>query len=247
MAGKKGGFLGKIGAAIAAEMMEDDGKDETAKVADKASAAAQAAPISSQTQPYPFGTSAAGSTTPPPMLGMPGAPEPLDPKVVEMVSSGVFTDVVDGGKARPSRYMLFSKMWQTLGSPADANIPLNAMKVTDPSMTGGAVLQDIDAHLALLDGVAANANAEIDGVAATKIGGADQKLQAIQQANEAALREIERHQKEISERSAEAATLQGQRAADEASINRAKAKTAAAVESIRAQLQGARNLFASLS
>lgn len=223
---KKGFSLGGMLDAVKAELMEDDGKGDAGKAAEKATTAA---------------------TPPPASMAMPGAPEPVDPKVLEMVTSGVFVDIMDGTKARPSRYMLFSKMWETLGRPADANVPLNAMKVTDPSMTGGAVLQDIDAHIELLNGVSSSAEAEYDGIAAQKLGTADQRLNEIQKANEAALREIERHQKEIGERSAEAAALQAQRTQDEASITRAKAKVAAAVETVRTQLTGARNLFASLS
>ena len=242
MAGKKKGFsLGGLVDAAKAELFESDDGAKAAPQSDAPSpapqtvaAAAAPPPVASGTIPYTFGTT-------------PAVPEPLDPKVVEMVSSSVFVDLTEGTKVRPSRYMLFSKMWQTLGNPADARIPLAAMQVSDPTISGGAILQDIDAHLTLLDVCEASANTELDGAAGSKLGGADQELLSIQQANEAALREIERHQKEIAERSARASTIQTQRATDEANITRAKARTKAAVDSIRAQLQGARALFASIT
>ncbi len=237
--GKKGFSFGGIMDAVKSELMDGDEAKAAPVAADPnpapapTTASVAAAPAPSGTMPYSFGTS-------------PAIPEPLDPKVVEMVSGSVFVDLTEGTRSRPSRYMLFSKMWQTLGSPADARVPLAALQVNDQSITGGSVLQDIDAHLELLDGVEASANAELDGAAGNKLGGADQELLSIQQANEAAMREIERHQKEIAERSARASTIQTQRATDEANINRAKARTKAAVDSIRAQLQGARALFASI-
>lgn len=246
---KKGGFLDKALHGVLDELMDDDGKKTTADAPAPAATAAPA-PAPSGTMPYPFGTtpsaapapSAAGAPT-----FAPGVPEPIDPKVLDMVSSGVFIDITDGTKSRPSRYMLFSKMWETLGRPQNAMQPLSAMQVSDPTMTAGAVLQDIDAHLSMLDGVAASAESDFEAAAATKLGGADSQLTTLQQANEAAVREIERHQKEITERSAQAAAIQTQRQLDEAAIANAKAKTAAAVDSVRTQLTGARNLFASLS
>jgi len=248
MAGKKG-FLSGIVDAAKSELFDDDEKTHTA---DPAVAAAQAppAPAPTPTMPYTFGTSPAGATTPissPAGMVMPGAPEPVDPKVFEMVSGGVFIDIAEGAKSRPSRYMMFSKMWDALGRPADANVPLRAMQVNDSSITPVAVLKDIDAHLKLLDGVAANAATELDNAAAQKLGGADQQLAALTQANEAAAREIERHTKETAERNTQAIAIQTQRATDEANINRAKSRTQAAVDMVRAQLQGARNLFATLS
>lgn len=237
--GKKKGFsLGGLVEAAKAELFESEGAAASeapaaAPAPAPATVAQAAAPAAapSGTMPYPFGTT-------------PAVPEPLDPKVVEMVSSSVFVDLTEGTKTRPSRYMIFSRMWETLGRPADARVPLGAMQVSDPTISGGAILQDIDAHLVLLDVCESSANAELDGAAGNKLGGADQELLSIQQANEAALREIERHQKEIAERSARASTIQQQRGTDEANINRAKARTKAAVDSIRAQLQGARAMFA---
>jgi hypothetical protein len=247
MAPAKGkGFLGNLADKISHELLEDDGsapKSTSAATAAPAPAPAPAptsympgvsgpAPtVASGTMPYTFGTG-----------GVTGAPEPLDPKALEAVQAGVFTNIGN----QPSRYLLFMKMYENLGKPADLTVPLHALQVMDPSLTAAAILQDIQAHLKMLDDVETKAGTDLDGAASDVLGGADKQIADLQAANVNAQSEIERHQKEMAERIGQITQLQTQRANDDANISRAKAHTAAAVSVVRSQLQSMQTTFSNL-
>lgn len=190
--------------------------------------------VVSGTTPYTFGT----DTVPP--LG--SNPEPVDDKILAVINDGVFTDI-DG---RTSRFLMFQKMFETLGRPIDPTIALKALQVNDPSFTPANILQDILAHQKLLDAVTATADQDIQEAATERLGGADAKIKQLQEANQQAQAEIERHQKETSERIGKIAECQTQRATDEAAISRAKSRTDSAASSVRAQLQGMQQLFTNL-
>ena len=224
---KKTSLFGSLADKIKSELFEET--IPTAKTA------VEPEKVVSGTTPYTFGTGAV-----PPPVG--SNPEPVDDKILAVINDGVFTDI-DG---RTSRFLMFQKMFETLGRPIDPTIALKALQVNDPSFTPANILQDILAHQKLLDAVTAKADQDIREAATERLGGADAKIKQLQEANQQAQAEIERHQKETSERIGKIAECQTQRATDEAAISRAKSRTDSAASSVRAQLQGMQQLFTNL-
>lgn len=237
--GKKGGGLfGKLGDAIAHELMDDDGKTPAKTTPAAAPAPVAPTPISG-TMPYTFGT---GAGSDPALSSIPGAPEPLNEDAVKAISSAVFIDLPTG----KSRYLTYQNMATALGHPADPSVPLKALQVSDPSMSVGAIATDINAHLALLDQVTAKAESDFSAAANDKLGGADKQIQALNDANANAQAEIARHQQETTDRIAQIAQLQQQRSADEVAINRARAQTQAAEAAVKTSLLAAQQVFANI-
>jgi len=236
--GKKGGGLfGKLGESIAHELFEDDGKTPAAKPTATPAPAPMAPPAPTGTMPYTFGT---GSD--PALSSIPGAAEPLNADAVKAISDAVFVDLPTG----KSKYLTYQNMATALGHPADPSVPLKALQVSDPNISVAAIATDINAHLALLDQITAKAEADFAAAAAEKLGGADKQIQALNDANANAQAEIARHQQETTDRIAQIAQLQQQRAADEVAINRAKAQTQAAEAAVKTSLLGAQQVFANI-
>ena len=222
---KKTSLFGSLADKIKSELFEETITTAKAPEPEK---------VVSGTTPYTFGTGAV------PPVG--SNPEPVDDKILAVINDRVFTDI-DG---RTSRFLMFQKMFETLGRPIDPTIALKALQVNDPSFTPANILQDILTHQKLLDAVTATADKDIQEAATERLGGADAKIKQLQEANQQAQAEIERHQKETSERIGKIAECQTQRATDEAAISRAKSRTDSAASSVRAQLQGMQQLFTNL-
>jgi hypothetical protein len=224
----KGGFLDKL----KDELFESDSPKATPapKSAPVASAPPPAAPpVISGTTPYTFGT------TPMPASG----PAPIDADAMAAVNDGVF----GGGD---THYTHFMKMFDVMGRPADPTVVLKAMQAMDGTITGAAILKDINDHLSRLDAVTAKATSDFDAVAQQRLGGADTTLAQLQQANDAAAAEIARHNKETADRMTQIAQVTQQRATDEVAITQAKAKTEAAEAAVKQQLTGMQALFSAL-
>jgi hypothetical protein len=197
-------------------------------------------------------TAPKGANTPDPSLAQSGqsagnsAPAPdlspaaadVDPEALKLVKATVYTDV--GG--HDSRFVKFLKMLQALGRPQDA---LRALQVADESITTSGILEDISAHLAMLDQCTQTATAQFDAASQERLGGRDKQIEALQAANQNAANEIERHQKETSERNGKIATLQQARADDEAKITAARQREAGAEAAVRAELKAMQQLFTS--
>jgi hypothetical protein len=227
----KGGFLDRI----KHELMEDDGATESAGktlTSGTPVAAPSTAPIIAPTMPYTFGvTPAAG-------------PEPADAETLKLVTDGVFGSNLNG---HPSRYLMFKKMYEALGKPANPGIALTALQVSDSSITPGGIAEDIQSHLTLLDGVGKQADSDLQAAATQKLGEADDKIKSLSEQNEVAKSEIERHQHETNDRIGQIAQLQADRANSVAAIARANARADSAEASVRSELQAMQQLFSSIA
>jgi hypothetical protein len=192
--------------------------------------------------PYNFGTDTA-----PVVGGAPAAPVyapstggTINPDAMKAVTDGVFVPI----NGRPSRYVIFSKIYETVGhNPQTALMTMQAM---DPSITAKTILDDISSHLSLLDQVTASAEATFIRVATERLGGADQKIKELTTLNEQAQAEIARHQKETGERIGQISQLQNERATDEAQIGQAKAAAIAAEGVVKSQLLTAQTILSTI-
>lgn len=231
--GKKGGLFGAFVEAAKHELFTED---EPAK-------SEAPAPVSEPITPP------VGGYTPPPSSYSPASSSPamtiassaeigVDPAALKVVKDNVYVDV--GG--HPSRFVKFLKMLDALGKPQDA---LRALQVADESITTASILSDITAHLTLLDQCNKTANAQFDEASAQRLGGRDKEIAALQSDNQNAAKEIERHQKETSERNGKIAALQQARSEDEAKITAARQREAGAEAAVRNELQSMQQLFSS--
>jgi hypothetical protein len=220
--GKKGGLFGSIVDAAKHELFEDDSTKPAA--AERSSAGAPAAPIATSAMPS-TGSGLASST--------------VDPDALNIIKANVYVDV--GG--HKSRYLKFLKMLEALGKPQDA---LRALQVADETITAQGILEDITAHLSLLDAANKQAAAQFDAAAQERLGGADKEIAELQSANQNAAKEIERHQKETSVRNGKIMALQQARSDDEAKIAAAKQREAGAEAAVRTELLSMQQLFTSL-
>lgn len=214
---KKGGFLSGFVEAAKHELFEDD--------------AAAAAPAHEAAQP-----TAAPVADVAPLASLPDAPGAVDPTALKVVKANVYTDV-DG---HPSRFVKFLKMLEALGT---ADAALKALQVADESITATGVLEDISSHLDLLAACNKSATAEFDAASRDRLGGRDKEIAALQAANQTAASEIERHQKETSDRNGQIAKLQQARAQDEGKITAARQREAAAEAAVRTELLNMQKLF----
>ncbi len=219
---KKGGIFGSIVEAAKHELFVEDAP--AGRAADPAPPVAVSSPSSGGV------VSSLGA--------MPPEGATVDPAALKVVKENVYTNV--GG--HPSRFVKFMKMLEALGKPQDA---LRALQVADESITAAGILQDISAHLDLLDACTKTAAAQFDAASQDRLGRRDKEIASLQAANQNAAKEIERHQKETSERNGQIATLQQARAEDEGKITAAKQREAGAEAAVRDELQSMQRLFSS--
>ena len=227
--GKKGGLFSNLVEAAKHELFTDDDAAKTEEAAPPLPVSAPATPpVGGYVPPASFGPSAT----------VPVADAGVDAAALKMVKDNVYVDV--GG--HPSRFVKFLKMMQALGKPQDA---LRALQVADESITTASILDDISSHLALLDQCNKTATAQFDAASAERLGGRDKEISSLQADNQNAAKEIERHQKETSDRNDKIASLQQARSEDEAKITAARQREAGAEAAVRNELQSMQQLFSS--
>lgn len=169
------------------------------------------------------------------------AQEPVDPEALATVKQQVYAQTVAG---RASNFIFFLNMWEALGRPTDLTGVTKALQVTNPNMTPQAILADIDQHIMLLDGAAAHAKHAFDSMAAEKLGGNDTEITTLTEANQHAVREIERHNAEIAQRTQRLQALQTERAETEGKLTRARQRATDAEGVVRAELASFKQMLA---
>lgn len=220
--------------------------DETAETSPSGAAPATSAPIPPPptTQWYagaqaPVGVPVAPHLPPPvpvpPVSWSAPVPQEPDAKALERVKNAVFTE--------PSRYLHFSQMYETLGRPADVRVVINALQITDKSLTAESVIADATRHLSVLENFCAETDAEFASEVQVRIGAKDAEANTLIEANATAQAEIERHQREIAERTTALTQLATARAEDEAKIAAAKAKVDFAEDFVRNTLNSTISLL----
>jgi hypothetical protein len=187
--------------------------------------------LSTPAQPLPM----------PPVYVQPTSAPMVDQAALEAVRSSALAPVLSG---RPSFYVLFINMYEALGRPTNVTPVLAALKVANPSATKDAILADLAAHQGLLDNAANGAKSEYDRMAQEQLGGNDAEIAKLDEANRNAQAEIDRHTREIAERSARRQELQSQRLNAEAKINAARDKAANAVIAVQNELKTMQQLIA---
>lgn len=232
---KKKSFLDKL---VEAATESDDPASAPTKRAETSSSSMAA----SLTQPTPMPMAPSMASIMPVTPGAAAAPmTEVDPEALQTVKQQVYVQTVGG---RASNFILFINMWEALGRPADPNIAVGALRVTNPNMSSQEILSDIDQHLMLLDNTATTAKHAFDSMASQKLGGNDTEIKALSEQNENAVREIERHQAEIAQRTQRLQALQTERADTEAKLTRARQRTTVAEGVVRSELASMKQLLA---
>lgn len=232
MGDKKGGLfagLGDLGQKLVAELSEpEDGK---------------ARPPSAHAPEV----STPATYSPAPVMSIPQVVA-ADSEAVDMVSQQVLVDMVKGHK---SRYLSFVRLFDKLApqipnETARATAAVSAMQAMDDTITAQAIMEDINAHLGLLDSVHASADHDAQTALQSMVGAKESEIADLQSQNQKATEEIARHQSEISQRNTRIAAAQQERADAEAKIARAKGRADAAELTLRTQLQNQLRLVSAL-
>jgi len=155
----------------------------------------------------------------------------VDSEALKFVREGVYAETISG---RPSRYITFLRMYEAVGR--NAAVALNALKVTDPSITPASVVADIDQHEQLLANFVERASGEMKALADGTVGQSDKEVEHLRKLNADAKAEIERHTRETAERDARIGTITTERAEHEAKLARARKRTSDAENAVRAEL-----------
>jgi hypothetical protein len=236
---KKSGLLG----ALLAEISEPDEKapDKSEPALAKASppggnvgVIGAAAPAITPTVGFTPPTASAFQSQP--------AVQPLDEATVKLIQDSVYRPLA----GRPSQYLAFVKVWEALGRPQNIEMALNALKAMDSNVNAASILTDIEGHINLLDQACQKADSDFTNAAQQQLGGKDAQIEALNDANQTAMSEIERHQREVAERITQITALQQERAATDTAIQQAKARTDAAEDAVRGQLTSMAQLFSNL-
>lgn len=178
-------------------------------------------------------------TTPPPSAPL---PEPVDPEALALLQGQVLVEKF--ANDQPSRFLVFVRTWEAMGQPADTTSVLRVLQITQPNLAAADLLADMQSHIALLDKASADAEAAFARAAQDRLGSKDTELQSLDEANKHAVAEIERHNREISERNAKITSIQTARAEDEAAIQRGRQRSVTAEGVVRARLLQFQNLLA---
>ena len=188
-----------------------------------------------QAQPY----SAAPAPAYPSATYQPQVPAEPDPKALGRAQSIVYADI----EGRASRFLHFTQMYDTLGRPADVRVAINALQITDKSLTTEGIVADARAHLGMLEGFVQQTESEFAQETANRIGTKDAEAQSLIDANTAATAEIDRHQKETAERTTKLTQLATTRAEEEAKLTCARQRVDHATSYLRQSLNSAISLL----
>ncbi len=175
-----------------------------------------------------------------PTFAAPVQSDTADAETLTLFQNAVMTPTVNG---HPSQFMKFFAMWTALNKPADATTVIGALNVSDPGITLEAVVTDYQAHMAQLDTVSAQADAEL-----AQAGDADLKVihdaaDALRAQNDAAQAEITRHQTETADRNAKLAELTTQEANAKNTTSQAQQRAVVAQNTVRGTLISFKNIL----
>ena len=236
MAEKKGGLLGGFTTWASKEFMESD--EAPAKPAVAASTKPTPAPVAAPAYTAPaYSMSPQAASAPFSMSAAPVAPVGVaDADSMAAVNDGVF----GGGATAFTRFM---KVRESMGNPADPNVVIGAMKAMDDTVSAAAITTALAQHLKRLDDVKVKAAGDFDAATQSQIGGADREIERLQGLNETAKTEIERNQRETTERLGQMGQINAQKVEDQGKITRARLNVEAAEAVVQGQLEGMQRML----
>jgi hypothetical protein len=232
---KSGGWLSKIGQAIASEISDAPQAPKPVKAKAPVSVAPPEYVPPSTYIPPAVNSGITPAYTPLPAGASPfaaamAAAPPVDEETLGLINNSVFP----AGTA--SLYVTFNTMWNALGRTPDVNMVMNALKAAMPDVTAEKIIAAIKAHAKSLAATAKAADGDLEKAAEELLGGADRKIASLLEANAAAQADIEARQKLMAENIATIGATQQERVGNEQKIVNAKGRTDAAVAHVGGEL-----------